>query len=49
MYKILVVALFIACTVNVICLCGHLGSVADAMIGSATASPVVIASLGSSP
>jgi hypothetical protein len=43
MYKILVVALFSACVVNVVCLCGHLGSVAGPMTGSATASPMWIA------
>jgi hypothetical protein len=48
MYKILVVALFTACMLNVICLCGHLGSVAGPMTGSATAAPMWIASsLGS--
>jgi hypothetical protein len=48
MYKILVVALFTACMVNVVYLCGHLSSAAEPTTSSATASPTWIASsLGS--
>ncbi len=44
MYKILVVALFAACTVNVCCLCGHLSGMSGPASSSAAASPMRIAS-----
>lgn len=44
MYKILVVALFTACMLNVICLCAHLGSVTGFITSAAAASPMRIAS-----
>jgi hypothetical protein len=49
MYKMLVVALFTACVVNVACLCGHLGAAAPPMAGYVTTLPMRVAasSLGS--
>jgi hypothetical protein len=44
MYKMLVVALFTACMLNVICLSGHLGSMTGFVTISAAASPMRIAS-----
>lgn len=45
MYKILVVALFAACAVNVVSLCGHVGGVAAPARGATAPSPIWVASL----
>lgn len=49
MYKILVVALFAACMVNVVSLCGHLGGTPGLATGAAKISPVWIASASALP